>query len=145
MEIKTHSTQIKILESNLDTFGHVNNAEYLVLYEQARWEMITEGEWGLDKIMKDKIGPVITNINISFIREVYLRELITIETKCLGFVNPKIMKIEQRMISENGKVKNQMTMEAGLFDLNARKLLIPTDEWMNAIGVSGDWQNEMKS
>ena len=30
-----------ILEQHLDTFGHVNNAAYLVLYEEARWDFIT--------------------------------------------------------------------------------------------------------
>lgn len=144
MEIKTFESEITILESHLDTFGHVNNATYLTLYEQARWEMITEGDWGLDRIMKEKVGPVITNINIAFKREITLREKIKIVSKVAGFVNPKIMTIEQKMIGTDGVIKNEMTMHAGLFDLKQRKLLPPSDEWMQAIGVTGDWREEFE-
>ena len=142
MEVKTYESDITILESHLDTFGHVNNATYLTLYEQARWEMITDGDWGLDRIMREKVGPVITNINISFKREITLREKIKIVTKVGGFLNPKIMIIQQKMLAPDGSVKNEMTMHAGLFDLKARKLLAPSDEWMKAIGVTGNWREE---
>ena len=144
MDIQTHTYKLIILEHNLDTFGHVNNAEYLRLYEQARWDMITKGQWGMDKIVKEKVGPVITNINISFLREIHLREEIIIETRFDGFVNPKICRLEQKMITSNGKVKNLMKMEAGLFDLKERKLLIPNDEWMASIGVTGNWKEYLK-
>ena len=34
-----YHTQIK--EKDLDTLGHVNNAKYLELFEEARWDFIT--------------------------------------------------------------------------------------------------------
>ena len=67
MEFKTFSYPMLITEKHLDTFGHVNNAVYLELYEEARWDMITKNGWGLDKVIKEKIGPIITSINMSMI------------------------------------------------------------------------------
>jgi len=37
-----------------------------------------------------------------------------------------------------------MTMEAGLFDLKQRRLVDPSDEWMAALGVKGDWRVYLK-
>src|SRR5579864_8644527 len=37
-----HDKTITIGESQLDSFGHLNNARYLELFEQARWDVITE-------------------------------------------------------------------------------------------------------
>ena len=41
---------IVIREEHLDTFGHVNNARYLEIFEQARWDFITDNGFGLDYI-----------------------------------------------------------------------------------------------
>ena len=36
-----------IRESHLDTFGHLNNATYLQLFEEARWDYITNRGFGV--------------------------------------------------------------------------------------------------
>ena len=43
-----HEYPMTILEHHLDTFGHVNNAMYLQLFETARWQWITDGGDGFD-------------------------------------------------------------------------------------------------
>ena len=60
--------------NHLDVFGHVNNANYLELYEEARWDFIEKNGFGLDRIMRDKIGPVILDINITFKAELLNRD-----------------------------------------------------------------------
>lgn len=139
-EIKLFEYEFIVRESHLDTFGHVNNATYLTLYEEARWEMIESNGWGLKRIQKEKRGPVITNINISYRREITLREKIKVQTKFKDFINSKICRFEQVMYGQEGKVRSSVIIEAGLFDLENRKLLAPDNEWMESIGVTGDWQ-----
>ena len=34
--------ELVIKECHLDSFGHVNNAIYVQLYEEARWDFITK-------------------------------------------------------------------------------------------------------
>ena len=142
-DITKHEYEILITEKHLDTFGHVNNATYLELYEEARWDLITEGGWGLTEIQEKKIGPVVTSINIQYKRELKNREKVTVETVFGGFRNSKILYLEQQMIKEDGTVANVMKLEAGLFDLEKRRLLDPSDEWMAALGVRGDWKSEL--
>lgn len=142
-DITTHKYEILITEKHLDTFGHVNNATYLELYEEARWDLITAGGWGLKDIQEKKIGPIVTSINIQYKRELINREKIVVETKFAGFRNSKILYLEQQMLKADGTIANTMTMEAGLFDLQKRRLLDPSDEWMHALGVSGNWQEEL--
>lgn len=134
-EITKHSFSVLITEKHLDTFGHVNNATYLELYEEARWDLITAGGWGLSEIKKREIGPVVTSLNIQYKREIKNREEIVIETIFDGFRNSKILTLKQQMINSDGAVANTMSIEAGLFDLKNRRLLDPTDEWMRALGV----------
>ena len=50
MNVFTYPVTIK--EVYLDTFGHMNNAMYLTLFEEARWEFITQRGFGLKTITK---------------------------------------------------------------------------------------------
>lgn len=51
-----HSYHLTIRERHLDLLGHVNHAEYLVLYEEARWDWITPAGLGLEYVQKTKLG-----------------------------------------------------------------------------------------
>ncbi len=128
---KKFEYQILIKENHLDTFGHVNNATYLVLFEEARWDFITKFNWGLDRIMKEKIGPVVLQLNLIFKREIINRETITITTEFVALKNPKVFQMHQEMLDSNGIVKLILDIDVGIMDLQQRKLITPSDEWMN--------------
>lgn len=135
---KTHTYELKIVEKHLDTFGHVNNATYLELYEEARWDLIDLNGYGLKHIQEGGQGPVILNINISFKAELKNREIIKIETHVKEVKNPLVMSLEQVMIKSDGTIASTAIFDIGLFDLKKRKLIAPTSEWLEAIGVSED-------
>ena len=77
--IFNHSLVIK--EHHLDTFGHVNNATYLQIFEQIRWDILESRGYGLGRIQETGLGPTILEINIRFKRELRNREKIKIETQ----------------------------------------------------------------
>lgn len=60
-----------ILEGHLDTFGHVNNASYLEILEEARWDLITRNGYGLDAVRRLGIGPVVLEAHLRFVRELH--------------------------------------------------------------------------
>ncbi|WP_127715903.1 thioesterase family protein [Halobacteriovorax sp. HLS] len=132
--MKEFEYQLQIIEKHLDTFGHVNNATYLELYEQARWDIISSRGFSLEEIQSHKIGPVVLDLNLKFQAELRNRETITIKSKVLGMKNKYAMEMEQQMIKSDGKVASTMLISFGLFDLKERKLLLPTKEWNEAIG-----------
>lgn len=121
-----------IKEIYLDTFGHVNNATYLTLLEEARWDLITKNGYGLKKIQETGLGPTILEIKLSFLRELRLREKIIIETQLISY-EKKIGILSQKMIRDD-KICCMAEFKIGLFDTHERKLILPTKEWLNAIG-----------
>lgn len=133
--MKEHVYTLKILEAHLDTFGHVNNATYLNLFEEARWDLITQGGYGMKEVQARQQGPVILEVNVVFKRELHLRETIQIHSKVVDF-NGKIGKLAQTIVNGAGKVSAEAVFTLGFFDMKARKLITPTPEWLKATG----WQ-----
>jgi thioesterase-3 len=133
MHSKIHTYPILIKESYLDTFGHMNNAMYLTVLEEARWDLITKNGYGLNKIKEIGIGPTILDVKLHFLKELRLRDEVIIETQLLSY-EKKIGVIAHKMI--RGKdVCCTAEMMIGLFSLAERKLILPTPEWLQAIGV----------
>ena len=126
---------VLIQEIHLDSFGHVNNAAYVMLYEEARWDFITKHGFGLDYIQKHQVGPVILDLNVRFKHELKNREWIKITSKVIEVVSPKILILEQQMINEESKISSEAKFTIGFFDLKARKLISASEEWLVAVGV----------
>ena len=124
---------IIIQETELDVFGHVNNASYFVLLENARWDLLNKTGMSLGYIREQNIGPVILDINIRFIKELKARQEITIETQIISF-EKKIGKLAQRMVQDD-EVFCEAMFTIGVFDLQQRKLLYPTKDQLKLLGV----------
>jgi thioesterase-3 len=129
-----HRYPIVIRERHLDSFGHVNNATYLELMEEARWESITERGYGLEKIRETGQGPTILEIHLLFIQELRLRESVVIHTQLITY-EKKIAQLKQWITNAEEKVCCEAVFKIGLFDVKARKLILPTVEWRNALGA----------
>ena len=134
----THSYPLTILESHLDTLGHVNHAIYLQLLEEARWDMVTSRGYGLDRIQKTGLGPVILEVKIEFKRELRLRTKITIETEFKSY-KKRIAVIHQRVINPDSKLCAVADIKFGIFDLKKRKLVYPDQEWLTALGLDPNY------
>lgn len=130
-----HLYSVLIVEGHLDTFGHVNNAKYLELFEEARWDLITRSGFGLERIRQLRQGPVILEAQVKFRREVKNREHVTIETT-LEKYEGKIGVLTQSLRKEDGALACEARFSIALWDIDARKLLPPTPEWKRAIGLA---------
>lgn len=128
------SYKLLIRESHLDSYGHVNNATYLTMYEEARWEVVTQRGYGFEKVHNSKQGPVILEVNLKFFKELRLREEITITTDLIEYPG-KIGRLRQQMLKPDGSVASEAVFVFGLFDLKARKMIDPTPEWKIAVGL----------
>ena len=127
---------VVIRESLIDTLGHMNNAKYLELFEEARWEIIAPRGFSVGEIMKNKIGPVILEVNLRFLKEVRLRQKIRIRSEVeAASASSKTMTMTQTMLNESGEPCCVARFVFGLFDLKLRKLILPTPEWLRAVGL----------
>jgi acyl-CoA thioester hydrolase len=127
--------KMQIKEHHVDSLGHVNNATYLELFEEARWEAITALGYGFKTVQRLQQGPVIIEINLKFQRELLLRENIEITMKVLSYEG-KICKMQQQMLKEDGTVACEALFVFGLFDMKTRRMIEPTPEWKQAVGMS---------
>ena len=128
--------ELQIKEHHLDTFGHVNNATYLALMEEARWELITGNGFGMAKIKESGLGPVVLEVQIQFRRELRLRDRIRITTKMISYEG-KVGELEQEIFDSSGQVSASARFKFGLFDTRSRRLVTPTPEWTQAVGWGG--------
>ncbi len=97
------SYQLLIREQHLDSYGHVNNATYVSLFEEARWEMSTQRGYGYNKIQESGKGPIILEINLKFLKEVTLRETVTIS------LNP-LCRIEKSLVFNKSCIKKMVIL-----------------------------------
>lgn len=135
MENHVFNYQTLIREFHLDTFGHVNNAVYLQLFEEARWEYITVAGYGLERVHAEQIGPVALEASIKYKKELKLREKITIETRFAGRPNRLSFILEQAIKKEDGKVAATLSITLAIMDFKARKLIAPPEGWLKAMGA----------
>lgn len=140
MLTKIHEYPITIVEKHLDTFGHVNNATYLQLFEEARWEWITEGGYGLAEVKKRGQGPTLLECTVKFKRELVNRETIVIRSWTESYVG-KIALVRQSMVRPDAQVCCTADFVMALFDVQERKLIKPTDAWLACVGLTpADWK-----
>jgi len=130
-----HKYSVIIRETYLDFYGHLNNANYLVLLEEARWELITSGGYGMKTIQKLGQGPVILEVNLQFKKEIKARDVIEIQTSLVDYEG-KVGHLKQEMVNQDGELCASAIFAFGLFDLKQRKLVPPSDAWKQALGSS---------
>lgn len=131
--VMIHQYPLIIKETNLDLYGHVNNATYFTLFEDARWDLINSQGYGYSKILESGLGPVILEASIRYLKELRLRDKIIIETHTVSY-ETKIAKMHQRML-RGEEVCCTAEFTFGLFDLKTRKLVTPTADWLKGIGL----------
>jgi len=134
MENKIFTYHFTVKEIYLDLFGHMNNATYLTILEDSRWDLLTQNGFTVADIQRLGIGPTILEINIRYLRELRLRDEVVIETKLVSY-EKKIGKILQHM-KRGEEVCCTAEFTIALFDLKQRKIINATPEWLQALGVS---------
>jgi thioesterase-3 len=125
---------VLIREHHLDTFGHVNNAVYLELFEEARWEVISSRGYGIETIKTTGLGPTLLDVHLKFMKELRLREQIVIKTQLVSYEG-KVALLGQWIENAAGVRCCEAEFKIGLFDTHQRKLVLPTPEWLKALGI----------
>lgn len=134
MRWKVFKSEFVISESGLDSFGHLNNSMYFRYFEDARWNLLRPTNFSQKKIMERRKGPVLLEASVRFRRELSGGERVEIQTQIQSYEG-KIAKLHQKMIAlETGTLHAEADYTMGFFDLERRKLIEPTEEWLSALG-----------
>lgn len=136
MNRELHQYPLTILERHLDTFGHVNNATYLEIFEEARWDWITRAGFGMTEIHRLRQSPVVLECRVKFLRELRQRQPVVVVTEAIDYVG-KIGRLRQCVrLADTDRVACDAEFVVGLFDLERRKLIDPTPQWLEVVGMT---------
>jgi len=128
-----HTFPFEVLYQHLDIFGHVNNASYLNILEEARWDLIESGGYGIQTITERQEGPTILEIQIRFKAEMKFKEKAVVQTFKPQFSHKKIMLLEQQILNSKQDICCQAQFTFGFFDMKKRKLIEPPELWLTAV------------
>ncbi|MBF0440840.1 MAG: thioesterase family protein [Oligoflexales bacterium] len=115
-------------KNNIDLFGHMNNAAYLIIFEKARWAQCEQQGVDIEYIKKTAVAPVVLEAKLRFRKELRLGEKITIENELVEYKG-KIGRFDQKMYNEHEILCCEASFSIGLMDLNTRKLVPISRKW----------------
>ncbi|MBN2494462.1 MAG: acyl-CoA thioesterase [Deltaproteobacteria bacterium] len=116
-----HESRFVIRSTQVDTFGHLNNAAYLEIYEWARWEWAAEVDMDLLRLAEQqRIGPAMLHVDLSFHKELTMHEPVLVRT-WVEDVQRLRGVIGQQMRKASGELASSMKLTFVMFDLTKRK------------------------
>jgi thioesterase III len=123
-----------IQDRHIDGLGHVNNAAYLTLFEEARWHVIAERGYTRAVVEETGLAPVVLEILVKFKRELRQGQSVRIETYGLSY-DHRIGKMMQELYDDQDKLSSTAEIKFALFDLRTRKIVSATPAWLAALGL----------
>lgn len=132
--MRTFTYETTVTPDQIDVFGHLNNAAYLSIFEAARWASLTDVGSAWADVAALGVAPMLLEVSLQFVKEVRLGEAITIETT-FEPTSPRRFVVSHKMLDAGGKLRSSAQIQAGFFDMNARKLTQPPPALLTALGL----------
>jgi thioesterase-3 len=97
-----HRFVITIRPTDLDSFGHVNNARYLEYLEWARLDWSLRHGLSYARFQELGVIPAVTEAKLRFQREVHLLDTLTVETRSERLHSARVV-FHQQIYNQNGE------------------------------------------
>ena len=130
-----HEYKTQVKAHHIDSYGHVNNAAYLQLLEEARWDWIRLGGATRELVQELGVGPIVVDIEIRFSRELKEGEEITIKSKRDGEVM-KMYSLKQIIYKANGEIASKAKFRMAFLNIRDRKMVDPPQAWVDVLMTS---------
>ncbi len=107
--------------TQVDTFGHLNHAVYLEIFEWARWEWAAAEGMGLEEmIAKARIAPAVLHVDLTFLKELRMHEAVRVRT-WLQLLEGIKGVVGQEMVKADGAVAARLWLTFTMFHLDRRR------------------------
>lgn len=117
-----HQTTYTVRSTQVDSFGHLNNAAYLELFEWARWEWAADAGMPLEQLMEtERIGPAVLHVDLTFRREVRMHQEVTITTWVHEIKGNTRFLVRQQMHDPDGTLTTDLLLTFVFFHLDKRR------------------------
>jgi acyl-CoA thioester hydrolase len=128
-----HTYNIKIDEKWIDASRHVNNANYMTILENARWDIFKNTEFSKDKMHALGFAPVLIDCYIRYRKELVSGEKIKINTQVISVEKNGTIYIKQTIFNEEGRKACSAKVRHGLIDLEKRALMPMKSQWLDIL------------
>ncbi|HCX72791.1 MAG TPA: hypothetical protein DHM37_03650 [Candidatus Cloacimonas sp.] len=108
----------KIYGYQCDIYGHLNNANYLMIYEEARSELLMKLGYSLEKLKQMGLHIYLTRVELKFKNAVLMEDNIIVKTT-IAKINRLHSTWQQQIYNSVGELCNQATIE-GVFVKNGK-------------------------
>lgn len=120
------SVTFKTRWSDFDPNKHMRHTAYNDYASEVRVRFFKEQGFSIEQLANHNIGPILFEENISYRKEIYLGENISVNLKVYGLSkNNERWKIIQQIFNENGEISAVVKVYGAWIDLTKRKLVIP--------------------
>ena len=138
-----YESKFKVRSTQVDLFGHLNNAAYLEIYEWARWEW-SEALGGdpLKMVEERRVGPAILHVDLTFSKEIRHNEEITVRTWYHSMERIRA-QIAQEMIKADGQVASKVLITYVMINLDTRKVTSIPDEMRAMYEADEEYRNTL--
>jgi thioesterase-3 len=127
------SKEIVIRGYHCDSYGHVNNARYLELLEEARWEALSSA---IQSGFFESHGLlfIVVNINVNYRAEVKPNDVVHIDTSLKEFGKMSIT-FHQKIVNQNSeKLAVDADVKFVLLDQNTKRMVAIDDDLKAVFG-----------
>jgi len=115
----------KIYGFMCDVYGHLNNANYLFIYEEARAEGLEEAGIPIRDLEKIGVAIYLSEINLTFKKPLMLEEIVTIKSNIIEY--NKIKSVwRQEMYNSKNELCN-IAIVKGVFIKNGKPARIDNE------------------
>ena len=128
----------------LDANGHMANTGYLDVVVDVRFMYFASRGFPPEEFRRLNIGPVVRRDEVDYYRELRMLQPIRVNILLAGLSeDASRFRLRHEIRREDGELAARVTSLAGVFDLAARKLIVPPPplaEALRALDRSEDFQ-----
>lgn len=129
-----YTTEVEVRYTDIDTYGHVNNAAYATYFEEARIDYLHDVV-GCDEALlsggESGTGIVIASLEVDFIQPVHINDTVVV-TVCVPRLGEKSFPFEYEIRTEGGVAATGETTVV-TYDRDAE----------SPQPIPGDWRDEI--
>lgn len=120
--------------ANLDPNAHLRHTAYNDYAAQVRVNLFEELGFPLNELVASGFGPILFHEDTSFIKEVFMNEVITVDCAVLAFrEDMKVWKFRQQVFKEDGQMACAIIATGAFMDLKLRRVVMPPKEIINML------------
>jgi len=116
-----HTLQIEVRPTQVDSFGHVNNAVYMEYLEWARADWSISRGFSYERFLELGVVPAVVEVKIRFQGEARMGDVLRIETRVKP-VHPALTKFQHEILNQHNKRLIRATVSVVAVDVEERTL-----------------------